>query len=74
MLIKAKINQFYFCERVLNLSDCGAGLTNKKGFPSGVWTEKWKVLRELDSSNSLAAIVLSRNRALSNKTQVYLRK
>lgn len=40
-----------------------------KGFPSGVWTEKWKVLRELDSSSSLAAIVLSRNRDLSNQTQ-----
>lgn len=53
------------------MPDYGAGLTNKKGFPSGVWTEKWKVLSELDSSNSLAAIVFSRNRDLSNKTQVY---
>lgn len=34
-------------------------LTSKKAFPSGVWTEKWKVLSELDSCSSLAAIVRS---------------
>lgn len=69
--MESKINEclVYFWKMVLNLSDYRAGLTNKKGFPSGVWTEKWKVLRELDSSTSVAAIVLSRNRDLSNQTQ-----
>lgn len=36
-------------------------LTSKKAFPSGVWTEKWKVLSELDNSSSLAATTFSRN-------------
>lgn len=70
--MKYKINQCLssiFGTWFLNLCGCRAGVTNKKGFPSGVWTEKWKVLRELDSSSSLAAIVLSRNRDLSNQTQ-----
>lgn len=73
ILMKYKINQclVYFWNMVLNLCGYRAGATNKKGFPSGVWTEKWKVLREVDSSSSLAAIVLSRNRDLSNQTQVY---
>lgn len=73
ILMKYKINQcpVYFWNMVLNLCGYRAGVTNKKAFPSGVWTEKWKVLRQLDSSSSLAAIVLSRNRDLSNQTQVY---
>ena len=47
-------------------------LTNKKAFPSGVWTEKWNVLSELDSSSSLAATVLSRKRDLCKRVHVYL--
>lgn len=43
----------------MGFCDCVLLLTNKKAFPSGVWTEKWKVLIELDSPNSLAAKVLS---------------
>lgn len=35
-------------------------LTSRKAFPSGVWTEKWKVLREFDSLSSRAANVFSR--------------
>lgn len=46
-------------------------LTNKKAFPSGVWTEKWKVLIELDSADSLAAIALSRKRDLSKRANVH---
>jgi len=44
-------------------------LTNKKAFPSGVWTEKWKVLRELDRPNSRAATVCSTKRDLSHERQ-----
>lgn len=63
---KTWVGLVWFCFRLL--------LTNKKAFPSGVWTEKWKVLRELDSPSSLDATVLSRKQNLSKTNQnVWLR-
>lgn len=55
----------------MGFCDCVLLLTNKKAFPSGVWTEKWKVLIELDSPNSLAAKVLSTKRDLSQRDNVH---
>lgn len=47
-------------------------LTSKKALSSGVWTEKRKLHSVLDSSNSLAATVLSRKKDLTNRHNLHL--
>lgn len=41
--------------------------TSKTFVPSGVWTQKWKELSDMDSFSSMAAIVFSKKRDLLGK-------